>query len=81
MLDKTLEGFMAGSVIQATERTDFEDGSRMGTKLEVRNGIQSVQTIPEVNMAAPMGRGAMTLGPVRRHSSCVRVKADQRPTC
>ena len=41
---------MAGSVIQATGRTDFEDGSRTGSKLEVRNGLQSVRTIPEVSI-------------------------------
>ena len=52
---------MAGSVIQATGRTDFEDDSRTGTKLEVRNGLQSVRTIPEVNMVSPWGL-AMTLG-------------------
>ena len=52
---------MAGSVIQATGRTDFEDGSRTGTKLEVRNGLQSVRTIPEVNMVSPLGP-AMTPG-------------------
>ena len=51
---------MAGSVIQATGRTDFEDGSRTGTKLEVRNGLQSVRTIPEVNM----GHYILTLGAV-----------------
>ncbi len=54
---------MAGSVIQATGRTDFEDGSRTETKLEVRNGLQSVPTIPEVNMVSPLGL-AMTLGMV-----------------
>ena len=73
-------GSVAGSVIQATGRTDFEDGSRTGTKLEVRNGLQSVRTIPEVNMVSPLGL-AMTLGAVWRHNSCVRVEADQRPTC
>ena len=70
-----------GSVIQATGRTDFEDGLRTETKLEVRNGLQSVRTIPdEVNMVSPLGL-AMTLGAVWGHNSCVRVKADQRPTC
>ena len=52
---------VAGSVIQATGRTDFEDGSRTGSKLEVRNGLQSVRTIPEVSMVSPLGP-AMTLG-------------------
>ena len=54
-------GSMAGSVIQATGRTDFEDGLRTGTKLEVRNGLQSIHTIPEVNMVSPLGP-AMTPG-------------------
>ena len=54
---------MAGSVIQATGKTDFEDGSRTGTKLEVRNGLQSVHTIPDVNMVSPLGP-AMTPGAV-----------------
>ena len=58
-------GSVAGSVIQATGRTDFEDGSRTGTKLEVRNGLQSVRTIPEVNMVSPLGL-SMTLGAVWR---------------
>ena len=73
-------GSMAGSVIQATGRTDFEDGSRTGTKLEVRNGLQSVRTIPEVNMVSPLGP-AMTPGAVWGHNSRIRVEADQSPTC
>ena len=58
-------GSVAGSVIQATGKTDFEDGLRTGTKLEVRNGLQSVRTIPEVNMVSPLGL-SMTLGAVWR---------------
>ena len=45
---------VAGSVNQATGLPDFEDGLRTGTKLEVRNGLQSVGTIPEVNMVSPL---------------------------
>ena len=71
---------MVDSVIQPSGRTDFEDGLRTGTKLEVRNGLQSVPTIPEVNMVSPLGL-AITLGAVWGQNSCVRVKADQRPTC
>ena len=71
---------MAGSVIQATGRTDFEDGSRMGTKLKVRNGLQNVRTIPEVNVVSPL-QPAMTPGVVWGHSSRFRVEADQSPTC
>ena len=42
---------VAGSVYQATGLPDFEDGSRTGTKLEVRNGPQIVCTIPGINLA------------------------------
>ena len=56
----------AGSVIQATGRTDFEDNSKTGTKLKVRNGLQSVRTIPGINLISPLGL-AMTLGAVWRH--------------
>ena len=38
---------MAGSVIQATGRTDFEDGLRIGNQSEVGNSLQRVRTIPE----------------------------------
>ena len=62
-LEELCLGSVAGSVIQATGRTDFEDGSRTGTKLGVRNGLQSVRTIPEVNMVSPLGL-SMTLGAV-----------------
>ena len=68
---------MAGPVIQATGRTDFEDGLRTGTKLEVRNGLQSVHTISEVNMVNPLGL-AKTLGAVWGQNSCVRVKAKSK---
>ena len=46
-------GSVAGPVIQATGRTDFEDGSRIATTLEVSNDLHSVRTSPEVNMAGP----------------------------
>ncbi len=42
-------------------RMDFEDGSRTGTKLEVRNGLQSVRTIPGINIVSPLGL-IITLG-------------------
>ena len=64
---------MAGSVIQATGRTDFEDGLRTATKLEFRNGLQSVRTIPEVNMVSPLGP-TMTLGVVWGHSSRLSIR-------
>ena len=54
---------MAGPVIQATGRMDFEDGSRTATTVEVRNDLHSVCTKPEVNMAGPLGP-TLTLGAV-----------------
>ena len=57
---------MAGSVNQATGLPDFEDGLRTGTKLEVRNGLQSVCTIPGINLVSPLGL-TMTLGAVWGH--------------
>jgi len=56
-------GSVAGSVIQATGRMDFEDDLRTGIKLKVRNSLHSVRTIPEINMVSPL-RLAMTLGAV-----------------
>ena len=44
---------VAGHVIQATERMDFEDGSSTVTTLEVSNGLHSVRTSPEVNITGP----------------------------
>ena len=38
---------MAGSLILATGRTDFEDGPRIGNQSEVGNSLQRVRTIPE----------------------------------
>ena len=57
---------MAGSVNQATGLPDFEDGLRTGTKLEVRNGLQSICTIPGIDLVSPLGL-AMTLGAVWGH--------------
>ena len=57
---------VAGSVNQATGLPDFEDGLRTGTKLEVRNGLQSVRTIPGINLVSPLGL-TMTLGAVWGH--------------
>ena len=71
---------VAGSVIQATGKTNVVDGSRTETKLEVRNGLQSIRPIPEVNMVSPLGP-AMTPGAVWGHDSRIRVEADQNPTC
>ena len=40
---KIRQDSVAGSVNQASGLPDFEDGLRIGTKLEVRNGLQSAQ--------------------------------------
>ena len=37
---------MAGSVIQATGKAEFEDGLWIGNPLKARNGLQKVCTIP-----------------------------------
>ena len=54
---------MAGPVIQATGRLDFEDGSRTGSTVEVKCDYHSVHTKPEVNMARHLMQ-AVTLGAV-----------------
>ena len=62
------------SGVQATWRMDFEDGLRTGTKLEVRNGLQSICTIPEVNTDSPIGAGHDPGGRVgaQEHKCCSR---------
>ena len=57
---------VAGSVNQATGLPDFEDGLRTGTKLEVRNGLQSICTKTGINLVSPFGL-TMTLGAVWGH--------------
>ena len=47
---------MAGTVIQATRRSEFEDGLRTGVQLEVSNDLQSVRNNPVVNAKAHMGQ-------------------------
>ena len=42
-------GSVAGSVIQATGRTDFEDGPRIGNQSEVGKSLQRVRTVPDNN--------------------------------
>ena len=42
-----MSGAVAGSVIQATGRTDFEDGPRIRNQAEAGNNLQRVCTIPE----------------------------------
>ena len=64
---------MAGSVIQATGRTDFEDGLWIGNQSEVGNSFQRVRTIPEnsLNVMAVLGGGVDQVSP----------GADESPTC
>ena len=62
---------MAGSVVQATGRTDFEDGPRIGNQSEAGNSLQRVRTIPEINATTVPG-GGVDQGPPG---------ADERPTC
>ena len=52
---------VAGAVIQAIGRPDFEDGMRTGVQLEVSNGLQCVRTKPVVKLVEPLGR-AKTMG-------------------
>ena len=54
---------MAGSVIQAAERTEFEDGSRIGNQSEAGNGLQTVRTIPEINPTIVPGSGVDQVPP------------------
>ena len=42
---------VAGTVIQANGRPDFEDGSRTGSTMEVKCDYHSISTKPEVNTA------------------------------
>ena len=39
---------LAGSVIQATETVEFEDGLWIGNHLKAQNGLQRVRTISRV---------------------------------
>ena len=54
---------VAGSVIQATGRTDFEDDSKIGNQSEVRKSLQRIRTIPEINVSIDpeSGRHRQTL--------------------
>ena len=46
---------VAGAVIQAIGRPEFEDGLRTGVQLVLRSGLQSVCTNLWSKMARPMG--------------------------
>ena len=47
---------VAGAVIQATGRTELEDGLCAGGQLKARNGLQRVGTILWINRIPPRGR-------------------------
>ena len=64
---------MAGSVIQATGRTDFQDGPRIGNQSEAGNSLQRVRTIPENNLNAMIVLGG--------RMDQVPPGADESPTC
>ena len=44
---------VAGAVIQATGRTELEDGLCAGGRLKARNGLQRVRTIPRNDRKSP----------------------------
>ena len=61
---------MAGSVIQATGRTEIEDGPRIGNQSEAGNGLQRGCTIPEINATIfPGGRNQVPPGQTKVQSS------------
>ena len=60
---------VAGAVIQAIGRPDFEDGMRTGVQLEVSNDLQCVRTKLVVKLAEPLGR-AKTIGAVYPLGGC-----------
>ena len=60
---------VAGAVIQAIGRPDFEDGMRTGVQLEVSNGLQCVRTKPVVKLAESLGQ-AKTIGAVSPLGGC-----------
>ena len=55
----TYRGSVAGSVIQATGRMDFEDGPRIGNQSEDKHSLQRVRIIPE-NKGIIVLRGGWT---------------------
>ena len=59
---------MAGSVIQATGSTDFEDGPRIGNQSEVGNSLQRVRIIPE-NKGIIVLRGGVDQVPLGAYES------------
>ena len=56
-------GSVAGSVILATGRTEFENGQRIGNQSEAGNGLQRVRTIPEINATIVPGGGVDQVPP------------------
>ena len=60
---------IAGAVIQAIRKLDFEDGIMTGVQREVSNDLQCVCTKPVVKLAEPLGR-AKTVGAVYPLGGC-----------
>ena len=54
---------MAGAVIQATGRTELEDGLCAGGQLKARNGLQRVRTIPWIDRIPPVPGSLRTQTP------------------
>ena len=61
-------GSVAGPVIQAKRRLDFEHGLRMGNQFEVKLGLQGVHTIPEINVTINPGGRADQVTPWADHT-------------
>ena len=54
---------VAGAVIQATGRTELEDGLCAGGQLKARNGLQRVRTIPWIDRIPPVPGAVRTQTP------------------
>ena len=65
---------MAGSVIQATVKVEFEDGLWIGSHLKAQNALQRVSTTPGVQPAA-VGTLGFLRGETEFQSAWVRVAA------
>ena len=58
-----LSGVCGDPLVQATWRTDFEDGWMIGNQSEAGNSLQRVRTIPEINVIIDPG-GTLDLDPL-----------------
>ena len=66
-----MSGVRGGLLIQATGRTDFEDGPTIGNQSEAGNSLQRVRTIPENKGIIVLSGGVDQVPP----------GADESPTC